>query len=89
MGEGSQVQAARACLAGDDGSLLSEQRLALSAPGRFRPFVPVQDEARDTDMGAGVGEPFKCGMRNADCGLKKAACLSIRNPHSEIRNHKI
>ena len=38
-------------------SLLSQQRLALPAQGRFRPAVSIQSEARNSYVGRGAREP--------------------------------
>ena len=48
-----------AALAGDDGSLLPEQRLAASRPRRVRRLLPLQAAGRLHDLGAGAGKPAR------------------------------
>ena len=57
LGEGGGLPAAGAGLAGDDGPLLSQQRLALPPPGRVRPARPLQEPAGLADLGTGAGTP--------------------------------
>src|SRR5262249_28815155 len=57
-----RVPPAGACLARHDGPLLPQQRLALSAPGRVRPPLPLQDPPRAADLGASPGTPATSGQ---------------------------